>query len=355
MVDDEHTATYQAQLLEMPVGIWFPVVRAHTGTDVFTEQLAKGIEKLGFKAEITWLPHRVEYAPWSVSVPVPPSWANMVHVNSWLSTRFLPSNLPIVTTIHHSIHDPRLLPYKGAPRALYHRYWIQHLERANLRRADAIVAVSADAAMQAERVFGPGKIRVIYNGFDACGISLQPRTAPNKPFRLIYVGTWMTRKGVDLFSEILQQLGPGFELLCVGGMPDRQERVSLPDNIKLLGRINDRNDLISLMQQSDALLFPSRSEGLSLSLIEAQACGLPVIASDCSSIPEVVSDGETGALCPVDGATAFAEAARGLANNRLQWQSMRAAAHSRAVTQFSLDRQVSEYADIYLSLIGSKE
>ena len=212
----------------------------------------------------------------------------------------------------------------------------------------------ADAALQAKRLFGSSNIRVIHNGFDACGMSLQPRMAPSKPFRLIYVGTWMARKGVDLFSEILRQLGAGFELLCVGGIPDRQEQANLPGNIKLLGRINDRKQLITLMQQSDALLFPSRSEGLSLALIEAQSCGLPVIASDCSSIPEVVCDGETGVLCPVDDATAFAEAARNLANNQLQWQSMRAAAHSRAVTEFSLDRQVAEYAELYVSLAGSK-
>lgn len=334
----------------MRPGVWFPAVRAHTGADVFTERLADGIERLGFKADITWLPHRVEYAPWTVSVPAPPSWADIAHVNSWLSPRFLPSNLPVVTTIHHSIHDPQLLPYKGAPRALYHRYWIQHLERANLRRADAVVAVSADAALQAERVFGPGKIRVIHNGVDASAMSLQPRTASNKPFRLIYVGTWMARKGVDLFSKILRELGPDYELICIGGMPSYQERCDLPDNIKLLGRIDDRKNLIILMQQADAFLFPSRSEGLSLALIEAQACGLPVIGSICSSIPEVVIDGETGILCAPDDIGSFVASIKCLQANKALWSEMRIAAHNRVDRSFGFDQQVMRYISIYKSI-----
>lgn len=334
----------------MRTGIWFPAVKTHTGTDVFTEQLAVGLRRLGFRVEITWLPRRAEYAPWSVTVPHAPTWANIVHVSSWLATRFMPSDLPIVATIHHSIHDLRLSPYKGMLRSLYHRLWIQYVERSNLNRANAVVAVSAHAAAQAERVFGTKKIVVIHNGFDAAGLPWLPRAIPNKPFRLIYVGTWAARKGVDLFSKILRELGSDYELLCVGGMPNKGQRESLPRNIKLLGRIDDRKRLIVLMQQADALLFPSRSEGFGLVIAEAQACGLPVIASNCSCIPEVLVDGQTGILCPMDDTLAFAEAVRKLANQLELWRAMRSAAHCFAVTSFSMDRQVAEYVALYRSL-----
>lgn len=53
--------------------IWFPTVKTNTGTDVFTERLADGLNKQGIRAEITWLPLRAEYAPWTVPVPPPPA------------------------------------------------------------------------------------------------------------------------------------------------------------------------------------------------------------------------------------------------------------------------------------------
>lgn len=88
--------------------VWFPAVRAHSGADVFTERLAEGLRARGIRAEITWLPLRAEYAPWSVPVPKPPAWANIVHTNSWLHPRFLPPSFPVITTLHSCVHDPAL-------------------------------------------------------------------------------------------------------------------------------------------------------------------------------------------------------------------------------------------------------
>ena len=86
--------------------IWFPAVRTGTGTDVFTERLVAGLIARGIRAEITWLPLRAEYAPWSVAIPQPPAWATVCHINTWLHPRFIPARLPVVATLHHAIHDP---------------------------------------------------------------------------------------------------------------------------------------------------------------------------------------------------------------------------------------------------------
>jgi glycosyltransferase involved in cell wall biosynthesis len=267
----------------------------------------------------------------------------------------MPSDLPIVATIHHSIHDLRLSPYKGVLRSLYHRLWIQYVERSNLDRANAVVAVSTAAALEAKGVFGHRYIQVIHNGVDTGGLLLQPRTLPNKPFRLIYVGAWKVLKGANLFPEIMRKLGSDFELHCVGGTPENREKVNLPNNIKLHGRIDDRVRLISIMQEADALLFPSLSEGFGLVIAESQACGLPVIASDCSCMPEVVVNGETGILCSENDASAFADGVRKLANQNDLWRSMRLAAYSFAVRNFSMERQVADYAHLYRLLLGQYE
>ena len=128
------------------LAVWFPAVRTNTGTDVFTERLVEGLNKQGIRAEITWLPLRAEYAPWTVPVPNPPQWATIVHVSTWLHFRFLPRQLPVIATLHHSIHDPALRPYKGFARAAYHRWWIAPNERRVMQRANLVAAVSQFAA-----------------------------------------------------------------------------------------------------------------------------------------------------------------------------------------------------------------
>ncbi|MDN5936634.1 MAG: hypothetical protein L0H75_10770, partial [Nitrosospira sp.] len=100
----------------------------HCGTDVFTERLAEGLAKRGIRTEITGLPLRAEYAPWTVPIPKPPDWATVAHVNTWLHPQFLPQHFPVVATIHHSVHHPDAKRYKGFARTAYHRWWITPVE-----------------------------------------------------------------------------------------------------------------------------------------------------------------------------------------------------------------------------------
>ena len=79
--------------------VWLPSVRTGSGTDNFTERLVEGLTRQGYRAEIAWLPLRTEFAPWSVPVPPRPAWANVLHVNSWMSTRFVPANMPVVANL----------------------------------------------------------------------------------------------------------------------------------------------------------------------------------------------------------------------------------------------------------------
>lgn len=337
-----------SETLEEPA-VWFPAVRAHSGADVFTERLCAGLNAHGIHAEITWLPLRAEFAPWSVAVPSPPAWATVVHVNSWLHPRFLPRDRPIVSTLHSCVHDPQLRPYKSLSKALYHIIWIRRIEAANLRCAAHVVAVSRYTAQAAQAAFGRQGIEVIYNGVDTDFFSPVARNQPHQPFRLLYVGNWNPLKGVDLFCPILQTLGEDFELLYTADRNGAHTPYALPANCQCIGRLNAR-DLVQAYQNADALLVPSRLEGFGLVAAEAMACGLPVIAANTSSLPEVIEHGKTGLLCPVDDVSAFAAAARTLAQNPARWQAMRQAARSRAVALFSAQEQLMRWIALYQSL-----
>lgn len=332
--------------------VWFPAIRAGSGTDVFTERLAAGLQQRGIRAEITWLPHRAEYAPWTVAKPKPPAWANIAHVNTWLPPYFLPRGMPIIATMHHCVHDPALTPYKGLLQALYHRLSIYHLEKQVLRRADAITAVSHYTVKPTQMAFGIGPIRVIHNGIDFDGLfHSASKNKPNHPFRLLFVGNSSRLKGFDLLFPILERLGADFELWITADSPKTQKLHS--HNLRFLGTRLPIEEIARCYQQADALLFPSRLEGFGLAALEAQACSLPVIATRGSSLPEVIEDGATGILCPQDDIEAFADAACRLASDIGLWQAMRTAARIRVLSHFSLDAMINDYLDMYRICLSS--
>lgn len=334
------------------LGVWLPAIQGDTGASVFTRRLAAELPKRGIRAEISWLPLRAEYAPWTVPVPKPPPWATVAHVNTWLPPRFLPKQLPVIATLHHAVHHADAMAYKGRVRTAYHRWWIAPNERRVLRRAQQVVAVSGFVAATAKRMLLDVPIEVIYNGVDTNYYRPGKRQQRSGgPFRLLYVGRWRRLKGVDLLAPIMRELGDGFELRYTGGPAAQREHAALAANMHDLGRLAG-DAVVAAMQDADALLFPSRSEGLGLVAIEAMACGLPVIATRGSSLPEVVDDDITGILCPRDEVLAFANAARRLAQDRAFYQHASVAARDRVIQKFSQEQMLNEYGRVYASIAG---
>ncbi|MBU0499967.1 MAG: glycosyltransferase family 4 protein [Gammaproteobacteria bacterium] len=332
--------------------IWFPAIRTGSGTDSFTEQLAKGLLLRGIHCEITWLPHHAEYLPWLIKVPSPPPWANLVHVNTWLHRRFIPENLPLVATMHLCVHDPALHSYKGHVQTLYHRYWVRKLEQQVISRADSVVAVSHYTAQRTGDAFHISLPAVIHNGIDlAHTFTAADRSELHSPFRLLYAGNWSSRKGTDLLSPIMETLGPDFELCYTPDRSNQDRSDTLPGNCHSVQRQNTPEAMARLYQSADALLFPSRLEGLPLAVIEAQACGLPVIASHCSSMPEAVVDGETGLLCRRDDIDEFVAAARLLASDPALWLRMSRVARAHAERHFAIERMIDAYLELYRGIL----
>lgn len=333
--------------------VWFPTVRTGTGTDVFTDRLAAGLEKRGIRAEITWLPLRAEYAPWTVPVPKPPTWANIAHVNTWLPFRFLPKHLPIVATIHHSVHHTDAEYYKGAVRSAYHQFWIAPNERRVLGRADRVVAVSRFVAKACRETLLDVPMEVIYNGVDSGKFRPGNRQRKmNEPFRLLYVGSWTARKGVDLLAPIMRELGEEFELRYTGGSAAQRDKRAMPPNMHDIGRLLDDDAVVAAMQDADALLFPSRSEGHPLVAVEAMACGLPVIATCDTSVVEVIEDRLSGILCRMNDVADYAKAARSIALNAESIAKMRSAARSRVLERFQATNCLARYIALYRKLFA---
>lgn len=330
--------------------VWFPAIRVGTGVDVFTQRLCDGLNERGLRAQITWLPACAEYLPWAVGVPEPPAWANVVHVNTWLHRRFLPLGLPVVATMHLCVHDPALRPYKTAPQAAYHRTWIKPLEMRLLACAQRIVAVSHYTAARTVDAFGADRVRVIHNGVPVPGgQALAPRRTRSAPFRLLYVGNWSRRKGVDMLRPLMERLGAGFELSYTADARAAHEGADLPANCRCLGRL-DQQQLQQAYREADVLVFPSRMEGLPLTLIEAMSHGLVPVAAASSSIPEVVTDGLDGILFRPDDLDGCVEVVKRLAGDVRLLDALGEEARATASERFAMDAMVEAYAALYREL-----
>jgi glycosyltransferase involved in cell wall biosynthesis len=324
------------------LGIWFPTVKCGTGTDVFTITLVEELNKLGIRAEITWLPHHAEYLPWFVHKPEVPKWATVAHINTWLHPRFIPSSLPVVATLHHSIHDPELQPYKGFLRTQYHNYWIKNIEQKTIRRADKVIAVSQFAANTTQQHVVDAPISVIYNGVDTKKFVPPESNKVNDPFQLLYIGGWKQLKGIDLLKPIMKELGENYVLYFTGGQSAELEQKNMSNNMVNIGHLN-QDEVINAMQQADALLFPTRSEGFGLVAAEAISCGLPVIATRGSSLVEVVDDDVTGLLCKQDDVSDFAYKIKELMQNHKHFVKNCLDRHG----EFAIQQMVQQYIDVY--------
>ncbi len=244
----------------------------------------------------------------------------------WGTNNLLPLGLPSKLAKVVLIHDLILPLYaKQADPLNRCMYWL-FAER-SARQADKIIAVSQSTARDLQRIYGVPeyKIEVIHHGVDSAFKPQEPRTASEfvankygaaKDY-VLAVGALGQHKNLITLVQAIKALRArgelSFQLLVVGAQDRKNSQVlellrssSLSDkDIRFLGYVPDE-DLPTLYAGSSLFVFPSLYEGFGLPLVEAMACGVPVVASKTSSIPEGV--GDAGLLVPPTQPEAFAEA-----------------------------------------------
>lgn len=114
--------------------------------------------------------------------------------------------------------------------------------------------------------------------------------------------------------------------------------------VEWLGQVDD---MAALYRSAHIACLPSYREGLPKSLIEAAACGLPIVTTDTPGCREVVRHGENGLLVPVKNAAALAAALRSLIEDAAMRQRMGVASRKRAETEFSAERIIAQTLDVY--------
>lgn len=177
-----------------------------------------------------------------------------------------------------------------------------------------------------------------------------PPRALGGDFRPLYVGSLEGRKGVDLLLEAVARLaGPPFRLDIVGDGPERgrlealSARLGLADRAVFHGRLDTRA-VQQAMDRASVLVVPSRigprnqTEGLPTVIVEAFSRKLPVVATRLTGIPEIVVDGETGLLFPVDDRGALALAMERVRSDPAAAYGMAEAGHALVRREFDQRR-----------------
>lgn len=144
-------------------------------------------------------------------------------------------------------------------------------------------------------------------------------------------------------------------LIIAGGGPEqaalqsRIEQLGLTQTVRLLG---DRADVAELLAECDVFVLSSIAEGMPVTLLEAMASGLPVVATDVGGVASVVDDGVTGTLVPPADPPALATALRAYVVDAALRHSHGQAGHARVTAHFSLSTMVSAYTALYDGLLG---
>lgn len=238
-------------------------------------------------------------------------------------------------------------------------------EKQLARRTDVLVAISPEVrdSLLSLGVGRPDQYRVIPLGFDLSrhlsvatrSGRLRERLKLDGSVPLIgIIGRLAPIKDVSTLLRAVAML-PGVHLAVLGDGELREQlqletsTLGLSDRVHFVGWWLDIPAAISDM---DCVALSSKNEGTPVALIEALACGRPVVATDVGGVRFVIDDGETGLLCPAGSPQALADKLRTLLNDVILAQSLAARGRERVRLRFHKDRLLRDIADLYQELCG---
>ena len=247
--------------------------------------------------------------------------ADLVHCHTWYShfggiLAKLNYGIPLVVTTHSL--EP-LRPWKREQLAGGYDFslWI---EKTALGMADAIIAVSGETKIDIERLFDvdPTRVHVIHNGIDLTEYRKVDSTEalkrhgidPKEPY-LLFVGRITRQKGIVHLVRAIQYMDKDFQIVLCAGAPDTPEiaaemkeavesAMKKRSDIIWIDEMVDRNAVTELYSHAAVFCCPSIYEPFGIINLEAMACETAVVASAVGGIKEVVVDGETGFLVPLE-------------------------------------------------------
>jgi len=230
------------------------------------------------------------------------------------------------------------------------RWYVWLVTRISLKEADAVLCANQEAVRVLREMGYQGPAEVIPPiGVDTRVFSPQERRLDSSVFRVAYAGRFVPEKGLDILMQAVARLGPGVELWLIGDGPQRTALQALARDLGIGERVRwvppvSPEQMPGLLAQVNAVVLPSRTtpvwkEQFGRILVEAMACGVPVVGSDSGAIPEVI--GDAGLIFPEGDVEALMECLNRLRqSSHLQAEfAQRGLARARLYDQETIARQ----------------
>jgi colanic acid/amylovoran biosynthesis glycosyltransferase len=229
------------------------------------------------------------------------------------------------------------------------------------------VTVNSDYMAQTLQPLGcpPGKIRKLFYGIDPQKYPFRPRTlTDNEPVRIMTIGRLVEKKGIEYSIRAVAQVAQKHRQLrydVIGDGPLRRQLQQLAREQSLDGIVQFHGALEgkavgALLDQAHLFVLASVTardgdqEGTPVSLLEAQASGLPVVSTHHSGIPEIVLDGESGLLAPERDVSALADRLNYLVEHPELWPVFGRRGRDNVETHFISAKCIGKLVDIYLEM-----
>lgn len=173
--------------------------------------------------------------------------------------------------------------------------------------------------------------------------------------KLLYTGRLAAEKGLPVLFESLKLLGQqgyDYELTLVGDGNDRKSLEELARQMGIADRVvfagfASQDGVRDYLMQSDVFILPSFAEGVPVSLMEAMACGVPVIATYVGGIAELIEPGETGLLVPPSDPAALRDAIARYINDHGLREKVSRQGRDKVMSDFNLDNEVDKLAQLF--------
>ncbi len=375
------------------------------GAGVHVEYLARELSKLEDVTVHAWDAGDVPHHAWDALAGEEPSLAalralsidltmaartadaEIVHSHTWYANlgghlSKLVHGIPHVATVHSL--EP-LRPWKAEQ--LAGGYAISSwAEKTALEAADAVIAVSKGTRADTLSVYpaiDPERVRVIYNGIDTEQYApdfstdvLERYGVDRERPSVVFVGRITLQKGVEYLLRAARAFDPAAQLVLCAGSADTPElgaeverRVAElraeRDGVFWLEQMLPKREVIQLLSHATVFACPSIYEPLGIVNLEAMACEAAVVGTATGGIPEVVEDGATGLLVPIepgdDGTGAprdperfaadFAERVNALVGDPDRANAMGRAGRRRAIEHFSWSMIAEQTSALYHSVV----
>ncbi|NQE45990.1 Trehalose synthase [ANME-1 cluster archaeon GoMg2] len=290
--------------------------------------------------------------------------AQMVFENGFFSLPAKLLNIPIIITSHGvDIQIDRDIGY-----GLRQNRFMAKLIEIVLKYSSIHTVVSKHMVKDAIGAgSAPSKIRVIYNGIDISKIPsfggtnvLQQCKIGEDDFVILYLGRLHPKKCPDdlvrAFPKVVKKV-PNAKLIFAGEGEEETKLkglasdLNLEDKVIFTGFVSE-DEKWNVLRNCDVFVLPSVVEAFGITVIEAMACGKPVIATNVGPFSEIIRDGETGLLLPLHAPDELADAIIALALDENKRKQMGKKARKGVEERFDINKIANDYLEVYRELLS---